>query len=76
MHPPAHSSIFISQRGTVHRPGKVIVLAAAGDHFSAGHDLKEIKALKDLRPKLAALYAALSADQKKKADQMLATCIQ
>ena len=35
-----------------------------------------VKALKDLRPKLAALYAALSADQKKKADQMLASCTQ
>jgi LTXXQ motif family protein len=35
-----------------------------------------VKALKDLRPKLAALYATLSTDQKKKADQMLATCNQ
>jgi len=35
-----------------------------------------VKALKDLRPKLAALYASLSSDQKKKADQMLSTCNQ
>ena len=35
-----------------------------------------LKALKDLRPAAASLYAALNADQKKKADQMLSTCIQ
>jgi Spy/CpxP family protein refolding chaperone len=35
-----------------------------------------IKALKELRPLAAALYAALSADQKKKADQMLSLCTQ
>jgi hypothetical protein len=35
-----------------------------------------IKALKELRPLAMALYATLSADQKKKADQMLSLCIQ
>ena len=35
-----------------------------------------IKALKELRPLAATLYAALSADQKKKADQMLSLCTQ
>jgi Spy/CpxP family protein refolding chaperone len=35
-----------------------------------------LKALKELRPTVASLYAALNADQKKKADQMLSTCIQ
>ena len=35
-----------------------------------------LKALKDLRPAAASLYAALNADQKKKADQMLSMCVQ
>lgn len=35
-----------------------------------------LKALKELRPTAAALYATLSADQKKKADQMLGMCAQ
>jgi LTXXQ motif family protein len=35
-----------------------------------------LKALKDLRPTTATLYAALTADQKKKADQMLSMCLQ
>jgi Spy/CpxP family protein refolding chaperone len=35
-----------------------------------------LKALKELRPTVASLYAALNADQKKKADQMLSSCIQ
>jgi hypothetical protein len=35
-----------------------------------------LKALKELRPATASLYAALNADQKKKADQMLSSCIQ
>ena len=35
-----------------------------------------LKALKELRPTVVALYAALNADQKKKADQMLSTCTQ
>jgi len=35
-----------------------------------------LKALKELRPTTASLYAALNADQKKKADQMLSSCIQ
>ena len=37
---------------------------------------KRINALKELRPLAAALYATLSADQKKKADQMLSLCTQ
>jgi hypothetical protein len=35
-----------------------------------------LKALKELRPTAASLYAALNADQKKKADQMLGMCAQ
>lgn len=35
-----------------------------------------LKALKDLRPATAALYAVLTADQKKRADQMLSSCAQ
>jgi hypothetical protein len=35
-----------------------------------------LKALKELRPTAAALYATLTADQKKKADQMLGMCAQ
>jgi hypothetical protein len=35
-----------------------------------------LKGLKELRPAAAALYATLSADQKKKADQMLGMCAQ
>ena len=35
-----------------------------------------IKALKELKPLAAALYATLNADQKKKADQMLSLCTQ
>lgn len=35
-----------------------------------------LKALKELRPATAALYAALTADQKKRADQMLSSCAQ
>jgi Spy/CpxP family protein refolding chaperone len=35
-----------------------------------------LKALRELRPTVVALYAALSADQKKKADQTLNSCIQ
>jgi hypothetical protein len=37
---------------------------------------KRVNALKELRPLAAALYASLSADQKKKADQMLSLCTQ
>jgi enoyl-CoA hydratase/carnithine racemase len=38
---------------------RVVVLAATGRGFSAGHDLKEIKALKEL-PKIEALFAQCS----------------
>ena len=38
---------------------RVVVLAAAGKGFCAGHDLKEIKALKEL-PKIEALFAQCS----------------
>ena len=38
---------------------RVVVLAATGKGFSAGHDLKEIKALKEL-PKIEALFAQCS----------------
>jgi enoyl-CoA hydratase/carnithine racemase len=38
---------------------RVVVLAAAGKGFSAGHDLKEIRALKEL-PKIEALFGQCS----------------
>src|SRR3954471_13684321 len=38
---------------------RVVILAATGKGFSAGHDLKEIKALKEL-PKIEALFAQCS----------------
>jgi enoyl-CoA hydratase/carnithine racemase len=38
---------------------RVVVLAAAGKGFCAGHDLKEIRALKE-QPKIAQLFAACS----------------
>ena len=38
---------------------RVVVLAANGKGFSAGHDLKEIKALKE-QPKIAELFAKCS----------------
>jgi enoyl-CoA hydratase/carnithine racemase len=38
---------------------RVVVLAATGKGFSAGHDLKEIKALKEL-PKIEALFSQCS----------------
>jgi len=38
---------------------RVVILAGAGKGFCAGHDLKEIKALKDL-PKIEALFAQCS----------------
>jgi enoyl-CoA hydratase/carnithine racemase len=38
---------------------RVVILAAAGKGFSAGHDLKEIRALKD-QPKIAGLFAQCS----------------
>jgi LTXXQ motif family protein len=34
-----------------------------------------LKALRELKPSLTALYSALSAEQKKRADQMLAVCM-
>jgi enoyl-CoA hydratase/carnithine racemase len=41
------------------RSVRVVVLAATGKGFSAGHDLKEIKALKEL-PKIEALFGQCS----------------
>jgi enoyl-CoA hydratase/carnithine racemase len=41
------------------RKTRVVVLAAAGKGFCAGHDIKEIKALKEL-PKIEALFAKCS----------------
>jgi enoyl-CoA hydratase/carnithine racemase len=41
------------------RKTRVIILAATGKGFSAGHDLKEIKALKEL-PKIEALFGQCS----------------
>jgi enoyl-CoA hydratase/carnithine racemase len=41
------------------RTVRVVVLAATGKGFSAGHDLKEIKALKEL-PKIEALFGQCS----------------
>ena len=41
------------------RQTRVVVLAATGKGFCAGHDLKEIKALKEL-PKIEALFAQCS----------------
>jgi enoyl-CoA hydratase/carnithine racemase len=41
------------------RQTRVIILAATGKGFCAGHDLKEIKALKEL-PKIEALFAQCS----------------
>ena len=41
------------------RSVRVVVLAGTGKGFSAGHDLKEIKALKDL-PKIEALFGQCS----------------
>ena len=38
---------------------RVVVLAATGKSFSAGHDLKEIRALKEL-PKIEALFGQCS----------------
>ncbi|HEV7477527.1 MAG TPA: enoyl-CoA hydratase-related protein, partial [Burkholderiales bacterium] len=38
---------------------RVVILAATGKGFSAGHDLKEIKALKEL-PKIEQLFAQCS----------------
>ena len=38
---------------------RVVILAAAGKGFSAGHDLKEIRALKE-QPKIAGLFAQCS----------------
>ena len=38
---------------------RVVILAAAGKGFCAGHDIKEIRALKDL-PKIEALFARCS----------------
>ncbi|HUP97055.1 MAG TPA: enoyl-CoA hydratase-related protein, partial [Usitatibacter sp.] len=38
---------------------RVVILAAAGKGFCAGHDLKEIRALKE-QPKIAELFATCS----------------
>jgi enoyl-CoA hydratase/carnithine racemase len=53
----ALQSAFDSIKGE--KQTRVVVLAATGRGFSAGHDLKEIKALKEL-PKIEALFAQCS----------------